>query len=61
MTDPQNAGPVVLAFCQDVQAESYDYPADFFEPRTWRIRRPEPDPREVARGGGHDREGLHGP
>jgi 3D-(3,5/4)-trihydroxycyclohexane-1,2-dione acylhydrolase (decyclizing) len=48
MTDPQNAGPVVLAFCQDVQAESYDYPADFFEPRTWRIRRPEPDPREVA-------------
>src|SRR5215212_7759842 len=48
MTDPQNAGPVVLAFCQDVQAESYDYPADFFAPCTWRIRRPEPDPREVA-------------
>ena len=48
MTDPQNAGPAVLAFCQDVQAEIFDYPADFFEPRTWRIRRPEPDPREVA-------------
>ena len=48
MTDPQNAGPAVLAFCQDVQAESYDYPADFFEPRTWRIRRLQPDPREVA-------------
>ncbi|WP_182084422.1 3D-(3,5/4)-trihydroxycyclohexane-1,2-dione acylhydrolase (decyclizing) [Aureimonas sp. ME7] len=48
MTDPQNAGPVVLAFCQDVQAEMFDYPADFFEPRTWRIRRPEPDMREVA-------------
>lgn len=48
MTDPQNCGPVCLAFCQDVQAEAFDYPADFFEPRVWRIRRPEPDPREVA-------------
>lgn len=48
MTDPQNAGPAVLAFCQDAQTEDYDYPAEFFEPRTWRIRRPEPDPREVA-------------
>ncbi|TNC46704.1 3D-(3,5/4)-trihydroxycyclohexane-1,2-dione acylhydrolase (decyclizing) [Rubellimicrobium rubrum] len=49
MTDPQNAGPAVLAFCQDVQAELYDYPASFFEPRTWRTdRRAEPDPREVA-------------
>lgn len=48
MTDPQNCGPAVLAFCQDVQAETYDWPEDFFAPRTWRIRRPEPDPRDVA-------------
>ncbi|MBV1708025.1 MAG: 3D-(3,5/4)-trihydroxycyclohexane-1,2-dione acylhydrolase (decyclizing) [Hyphomicrobiales bacterium] len=48
MTDPQNAGPAVLAFCQDVQAETFDYPASFFEPLTWRIRRPEPDRREIA-------------
>jgi 3D-(3,5/4)-trihydroxycyclohexane-1,2-dione acylhydrolase (decyclizing) len=47
MTDPANAGPVCLAFCQDTQAEAYDYPADFFEPRTWFIRRPEPDRREL--------------
>jgi 3D-(3,5/4)-trihydroxycyclohexane-1,2-dione acylhydrolase (decyclizing) len=47
MTDPANCGPVTLAFCQDVQAEAYDYPESFFEPKTWRIRRPEPDPREV--------------
>ncbi|WP_454859184.1 3D-(3,5/4)-trihydroxycyclohexane-1,2-dione acylhydrolase (decyclizing) [Rhizobium binxianense] len=47
MTDPTNCGPVTLAFCQDVQAEAYDYPESFFEPKTWRIRRPEPDPREV--------------
>ncbi|QQA41296.1 3D-(3,5/4)-trihydroxycyclohexane-1,2-dione acylhydrolase (decyclizing) [Pelagovum pacificum] len=48
MTDPANCGPVCLAFCQDVQAEAYDYPESFFEPKVWRIRRPEPDPREVA-------------
>ncbi|SFJ77194.1 3D-(3,5/4)-trihydroxycyclohexane-1,2-dione acylhydrolase (decyclizing) [Bradyrhizobium sp. Gha] len=47
MTDPANCGPVCLGFCQDVQAEAYDYPESFFEPRVWRIRRPEPDPREV--------------
>jgi 3D-(3,5/4)-trihydroxycyclohexane-1,2-dione acylhydrolase (decyclizing) len=47
MTDPANCGPVCLAFCQDTQAEAYDYPVDFFEPRTWSIRRPEPDQREL--------------
>ncbi|MBY5886804.1 3D-(3,5/4)-trihydroxycyclohexane-1,2-dione acylhydrolase (decyclizing) [Rhizobium leguminosarum] len=48
MTDPGSCGPVTLAFCQDVQAELYDYPQAFFKPKVWRIRRPEPDPREVA-------------
>lgn len=48
MTDPANCGPVTLAFCQDVQAEAYDWPESFFAEKTWRIRRPEPDPREVA-------------
>ncbi|MBB4293913.1 3D-(3,5/4)-trihydroxycyclohexane-1,2-dione acylhydrolase (decyclizing) [Rhizobium leguminosarum] len=47
MTDPGSCGPVTLAFCQDVQAELYDYPEAFFEPKVWRIRRLEPDPREV--------------
>ncbi|MDQ1848181.1 3D-(3,5/4)-trihydroxycyclohexane-1,2-dione acylhydrolase (decyclizing) [Gemmobacter fulvus] len=47
MTDPANCGPVTLAFCQDTQAEAYDYPADFFEPKVWFIRRPEPDQREL--------------
>ena len=47
MTDPANCGPVTLAFCQDVQAESLDYPKSFFEPKVWRIRRPEPDTVEV--------------
>lgn len=48
MTDPASCGPVCLAFCQDVQAEAYDWPAGFFEPRVWRIRRPEPDAAELA-------------
>nr|WP_273545862.1 3D-(3,5/4)-trihydroxycyclohexane-1,2-dione acylhydrolase (decyclizing) [Agrobacterium tumefaciens] len=43
MTDPADSGPVTLAFCQDVQAEAYDYPESFFEKRVWRQRRPEPD------------------
>ncbi len=48
MTDPAECGPVTLAFCQDVQAEAYDYPESFFTPRVWRIRRPEPDAVELA-------------
>ena len=36
MTDPANCGPVCLAFCQDTQAEAYDYPVEFFEPKTSR-------------------------
>ena len=47
MTDPANCGPVTLAFCQDVQAEAFDWPESFFAPRVWRIRRPEPDAQEL--------------
>lgn len=49
MTDPANCGPATLAFCQDVQAEAYDYPEAFFEPRVWHIRRPSPDADELSR------------
>ena len=48
MTDPADCGPVCLAFCQDVQTEAYDWPKAFFEPRVWRIRRPEPDRIELG-------------
>ncbi|WBU63629.1 3D-(3,5/4)-trihydroxycyclohexane-1,2-dione acylhydrolase (decyclizing) [Paracoccus aerodenitrificans] len=48
MTDPANCGPVCLAFCQDVQAEAYDWPEAFFAPRIWRIRRPALDPAELT-------------
>jgi 3D-(3,5/4)-trihydroxycyclohexane-1,2-dione acylhydrolase (decyclizing) len=48
LTDPAECGPVTLALCQDVQAEAYDYPAEFFEARQWVHRRPEPDRDELA-------------
>ena len=49
MIDPAECGPVTLAFCQDVQAEAYDYPESFFEPRIWHRRRIHPDPHELHR------------
>ncbi|KMK68998.1 3D-(3,5/4)-trihydroxycyclohexane-1,2-dione acylhydrolase (decyclizing) [Puniceibacterium sp. IMCC21224] len=49
MTDPADCGPVTLAFCQDVQAEAFDYPESFFEPQVWRRRRIRPDEGELAR------------
>ena len=47
MTDPAECGPVTLGFCQDVQAEAFDYPVSFFEPRTWVPRRIRPDLSEL--------------
>ncbi|CAA9550624.1 MAG: Epi-inositol hydrolase [uncultured Thermomicrobiales bacterium] len=43
LTDPAETGAVTLALPEDVQAEAYDFPAQMFEPRVWRIRRPVPD------------------
>jgi 3D-(3,5/4)-trihydroxycyclohexane-1,2-dione acylhydrolase (decyclizing) len=48
LTDPAECGPVTLCLPQDVQAEAYDYPEEFFRPRLWRVRRPPPDPTELA-------------
>ena len=48
LTDPAECGPVTLSFCQDVQAEAYDYPEAFFATRLRRIRRPSPDAEELA-------------
>ena len=47
MTDPADCGPVTLAFCQDVQAEAYDWPMEFFAPKEWHRRRPRPGLREL--------------
>ncbi|MER3456396.1 MAG: 3D-(3,5/4)-trihydroxycyclohexane-1,2-dione acylhydrolase (decyclizing) [candidate division GAL15 bacterium] len=48
LTSPTDTGAVTLALPQDVQTEAWDYPADLFEPRTWRIPRPAPDPELLA-------------
>jgi len=48
MIDPASCGPATLAFCQDVQAEAFDYPERFFQRKTWHIRRRSPDPRELS-------------
>ncbi|HDH03632.1 MAG TPA: 3D-(3,5/4)-trihydroxycyclohexane-1,2-dione acylhydrolase (decyclizing), partial [Actinobacteria bacterium] len=47
MLDPATRGPAFFSLPQDIQAEAYDYPARFFEPRVHYIRRPGPDPRDV--------------
>ena len=48
MTDPADCGPVTLSLCQDVQAEAYDWPEDFFAPKIWRQRRIAPDAQELS-------------
>ncbi len=48
MLDPEECGPAYLGLPQDVAAEAFDYPEEFFAERTHHIRRPGPDPREVA-------------
>jgi 3D-(3,5/4)-trihydroxycyclohexane-1,2-dione acylhydrolase (decyclizing) len=47
LLDPVSCGPVTLAFCQDTQAEAFDFPEAFFRPHVWTIRAQPPDPREV--------------
>ncbi|MFD8042635.1 3D-(3,5/4)-trihydroxycyclohexane-1,2-dione acylhydrolase (decyclizing) [Streptomyces chartreusis] len=48
LADPAETGAVTLALPQDVQAEAYDWPEEFFADRVWYVRRPAPDPVELA-------------
>ena len=48
LTDPLDCGPVTLALCQDVQAEAFDYPENFFDEHVWTHRRPRPDADELT-------------
>src|SRR5437016_2908191 len=48
LSDPGATGAVTLALPEDVQAEAYDYPAHFFEKRTWHVSRPRPDADALA-------------
>jgi len=48
MLDPADCGPAFFALPQDIQAEAFDYPAAFFREQIHYIRRPGPDPRDIA-------------
>ncbi|MFC8419770.1 3D-(3,5/4)-trihydroxycyclohexane-1,2-dione acylhydrolase (decyclizing) [Streptomyces sp. NPDC057236] len=48
LADPAETGAVTLALPQDVQAEAYDWPEEFFTERVWSVRRPAPDPAELT-------------
>ncbi|MFD4870455.1 3D-(3,5/4)-trihydroxycyclohexane-1,2-dione acylhydrolase (decyclizing) [Streptomyces sp. NPDC058412] len=52
LTDPVRTGAVTLALPQDVQAEAYDWPEEFFAERVWGVRRPRPDRAELAAAAG---------
>ncbi|MFF4096849.1 3D-(3,5/4)-trihydroxycyclohexane-1,2-dione acylhydrolase (decyclizing) [Streptomyces sp. NPDC001834] len=47
LADPAETGAVTLALPQDVQAQAYDWPEEFFAERVWYVRRPAPDPYEL--------------
>jgi 3D-(3,5/4)-trihydroxycyclohexane-1,2-dione acylhydrolase (decyclizing) len=49
LTDPAETGAVTLALPEDVQAEAYDWPAEFFAKRIWHLRRPVPEPELLAK------------
>jgi 3D-(3,5/4)-trihydroxycyclohexane-1,2-dione acylhydrolase (decyclizing) len=49
LLDPEAAGAVTISVHQDVQAEAYDFPEEFFARRVWHVTRRLPDPGEIAR------------
>ncbi|WP_341281967.1 3D-(3,5/4)-trihydroxycyclohexane-1,2-dione acylhydrolase (decyclizing) [Paenibacillus sp. FSL H8-0537] len=49
LTDPADTGAVTLALPQDVQAEAYDYPMDFFDKRVHRLDRRPAAPQAIER------------
>jgi 3D-(3,5/4)-trihydroxycyclohexane-1,2-dione acylhydrolase (decyclizing) len=48
LADPAETGAVTLAMPQDVQAEAYDWPEEFFTDRVWHVHRPAADPRALT-------------
>ena len=48
LTSPAETGAVTLALPQDVQAEAFDFPDEFFAPRTWLIPRNRADAKLIT-------------
>ena len=49
LTDPAEAGAVVIALPEDVQTQAWDWPEELFRTRVWHVARPGPDRAAVAR------------
>ncbi|MBT2501397.1 3D-(3,5/4)-trihydroxycyclohexane-1,2-dione acylhydrolase (decyclizing) [Curtobacterium sp. ISL-83] len=49
LTDPSETGAVTIALPEDVQAEAFDVPEAFLQPREWHLRRPLPEHGPLAR------------
>jgi 3D-(3,5/4)-trihydroxycyclohexane-1,2-dione acylhydrolase (decyclizing) len=52
LTDPAETGAVTLAMPEDVQAEAFEVPDEFLEPRVWTIYRQPPAPEALSRAAG---------
>lgn len=48
LTSPADAGAVTVSICQDIQTHAFDFPEEFFEPRTWRVERRPPTPEAIG-------------
>ncbi len=48
LVDPAETGAVTICLPEDVQAESFDCPVRFFEPRTWLVERRPPAGERIA-------------
>lgn len=48
MLDPAECGPTYIGLPQDIAAEAYDFPVQFFDETLHYIRRPGPDPRDIT-------------
>jgi 3D-(3,5/4)-trihydroxycyclohexane-1,2-dione acylhydrolase (decyclizing) len=43
LTDPAETGTATVSLPEDVQAEAFDWPTEFFQKRVWHVRRPLPE------------------
>ena len=48
LTDPAETGAVTIALPQDIQGYAFDYPANFFDKKVWRVERRQPDAQRIA-------------
>ena len=49
LADPAETGAVTICLPQDVQAQAYDWPEEFFHRRVWHVARPVPEPAALTR------------